>query len=129
MSFRPVEVGEAVRPGRRRVDEYRAAKQKPSDSNSLGHLIDPICTPFITLERVVRKKCKKPYPIGSWLIVNYNISFGYVSQYGWWHDHVLSTARAWPLSNKVFQRILVLNSSRQAIVELYPEMKVIVPEK
>jgi hypothetical protein len=127
--FCPIEISEAMEPGRERVNEYREAKQRSNEPPLPSKLIEPIPDPWITLKDVLRKKYAKKYPAQTWLIVYYDISYAKISEYGWWHSTILANAKDWNVKKSPFQRVLVLNSSGNAIVQFSPKLCVIREER
>jgi hypothetical protein len=61
-------------------------------------------------------------------MVYYNIVYGKISQYGSWHEIILTNAKNWDLAPTRFERVLVLNSDGKSIVELHPRLAVIKEE-
>jgi hypothetical protein len=114
-----------MEPGRKRVNEYREAKQRSNETLLPGKFIEPIPDPWVTLKDVLRKKYAKKYPVQTWLIVYYNISYSKISEYGWWHSTILANAKSWSVENSPFERVLIINSSGKAIVQFSPQLSVI----
>lgn len=126
--FCPIEISEAMEPGRKRVNEYREAKQRSNEPPLPGKLIEPIPDPWITLKDVLKKKYSKKYPPRTWLIVYYNISYGKISNFGWWHKTILANAKNWNIEKSPFERVLIINASGEAIVQFSPQLTVIKEE-
>ena len=129
MEFYPIEVTEVLEPDRRRAEEYKIGRQITDWSKTPGRLVDPLEKPWLTLEACFLKKFKKKYPPKTWLIIYFNISYSHISEYGWWHKTLLANAKKWDLSGCPFWKVLLLNSSGEALVDLFPKIYVIKPEK
>jgi hypothetical protein len=127
--FCPIEISEALEPGRERVNEYREAKQRSNEAPLLGKLIEPIPDPWITLKDILRKKYAKIYPTRTWLIVYYDISYAKISEYGWWHSTILANAKDWNVEKAPFERVLIMDATGKAMVQFSPKLEVIKVEK
>ena len=126
--FNLIEVTEALLPGRKRVEEYKKEKEITDWSHIEWESIDPIENPWITLINCLNKKFSIKYPPHTWLIIYLNISYVYISEHGYWHQTLLANAVQWNLGISSFERVLVLDSTGKALVELFPKMVTIKPE-
>lgn len=126
--FRPIEVGEVLRIGRRRGDEYKNPFSV-KDIDQLRHSWES----FIS---VLNDKFLKRYDKDTWLIVYHDLISFEISLDVLWHDVLLANAETWNksapgrinLAESPYQRILVLNSTGKALVEIHPYLKIIIPD-
>jgi len=129
--FKPIEITEVLRPGRKRGDEYKAKISTES--------VKPNEDPWSSFRTVLNDKFQKKYDEDCWLIVYHNVLyFKDITAYGYWHNTILANAELWNETNNggscnlhqcPYEKILVLNSSANSLVSIFPELKVIQPEK
>ena len=124
--FRPMEIGEVLAPDRRRGDEYST----PCSIMGVNQLDEPWKS-FILL---LRNKFLRRYGNNCWLVVYHDILCYEISLYNPWHEVLLASAANWntssliDLGNSPYEKILVLNSNGNALVEIFPSLSIIVPD-
>lgn len=126
--FCPIEITEALEPGRQRAKEYQDAKQMSIGAKPEGKLIETIAYPWKTLRKVLSNKYQKSYPSCTWLIVYFNISYSKISEFGWWHSTLIANASNWNLATSPFARVLILNAGGDALVQISPQLAVVKEE-
>lgn len=127
--FRPIEIGEVLRPGRKRGDEY----EEPFYIKD----VEQLQLPWESFISVLNDKFLKRYDRDSWLIVYHNIISFEISLDDRWHEILLANAETWKesaprgminLTESPYQRILVLNSTGNALVEIHPNLRTIISD-
>lgn len=131
--FKQIEVCEVTTPGRKRGDEYR-----DNDKNAVPFkFIEPVNQPWSSFINVLKKKFMKRYGKDCWLLVYHNMFFNEITDVGCWHDLIIENTKLWNgkdneysinLQKSPYEKILVLNSKAEAMVEIYPNLLIITPE-
>jgi len=130
--FKPVEIGEILRPGRRR-DEYKDMKKYEPNFLDL-EFVDEIKNPWSSFISLLNDKFQKRYDTDCLLVIYHNIFYSEISKLGFWHNALLTAAKQWydsglfDLNKSPYERIIVINSNAQAMISLFPELLVISPE-
>jgi hypothetical protein len=121
-----VEIVEAMEPGSKRHAFYKEDEKKPRFhpvARMTGETWDP-------LRAVVAKKATKAYAPRVCLMVYFNIwKLAWPEWDSSFEDQLVREAKEKPFEEiDRFKRVLVMNSSMDALVELFPNLGVIVPE-
>jgi len=118
----PVEVTEVLPPGYRRHDYYRGRATKA---------FDRLKEPFQPLRAGIRKKARKRDDSTTTLLAYFNI--GRLRFDDWltpFHTQLLTEhERNRFEGSDVFERVLVISSDFESLVELFPKWQVIKPDK
>lgn len=146
--FVPIEITEVQHPNRKRGDEY---KQIQKDEERWNKLTDEeqkkeIENAEVTVGRTLldsndvkaqiinalKDKFLKRYHPSTWLLIYFNIPYGHIAQYGWWHSSMEQIIKEILKENSDFQhppysRILMTDCEGGAMIQIYPEICTIKP--
>lgn len=130
--FKPVEILEVLTPNRKRAQEYKASKKivEPYIEE-----INKVENPWTSFIQKLNDKFLKIYQENCWLIIYHNMDYGEITNYGFWHNTILANVEEWKNLNIVnfnkcpYEKIFVIDANPNALVSIYPEMKIIVPER
>ncbi|MFC1511832.1 hypothetical protein ACFL5H_01390 [Candidatus Latescibacterota bacterium] len=137
--FRPVEITEILEPDRKRTKEYREEQNKDFSVEIIQQVKDP----WKNFIKKFNDKINKRYFLDSsqiqncWLIMYHNMFYNQITEAGVWHDLVIENFKKFcankaidekQISSSSFEKILVINASFNAMVELYPDLHTITPE-
>ena len=130
--FKPIEILEVLTPNRKRGKEYLESEKI---TEPYIEEIKKVKNPWSSFVKKLNDKFLKIYQKDCWLIVYHNMNYGEISNYGFWHNTLLANVEEWRKKNFVnfsmcpYEKIYVLNSNVKAMVCIYPELKILVPEK
>jgi len=121
----PIEIVEILPPGYKRQDYHKKLEQRkqPQFLNRIEYLDEP----FAPLREQITKKSLKPYAGDTTLIVYYDIGTLYIEAAHLPFEKLITDEHSrQPLEHiNTFKRVLVLNASLDALLEIYPSWIVI----
>jgi len=123
-----IEIVEILVPGYKRQDYHKKLAQR-KHPHFFGR-IKPLTEPFAPLREQIAKKSLKPYARDSTLIVYYDIGRLHIEDAHLPFEKLISDEHnRQPLDHiNTFRRVLVLNASLDALLEIYPAWIVIKPD-
>lgn len=129
--FKPIEILEVLTPNRERGKEY---KDSEKIVEPFVEAIQKVEKPWTSFIQNLNDKFLRIYQKNCWLLVYHNMDYGEISYNGFWHNTILANVELWKHSNLVnfskcpYEKIFVIGNIKEALVSIYPEMKVLVPE-
>jgi hypothetical protein len=148
--FSPIEITEVLHPNRKRGEEYKKEiengkieandKEKQNSEKNEKENTFTLLDKKEWIQQVVerlRNKFSKRYRPDTWLLIYFNIPYFHIAHYGWWHITMKYFAEKWlhsdieeykDLKNPPYSRILMINSSGDAMIQLHPSVYVIKEE-
>lgn len=141
--FVPIEITEVQHPKRRRGDEYKKFQKEEEEWNKLTEeqKEEEFKNTKVTVGRklletenvkqqiiyALNEKYLMRYEPSTWLLIYFNIPYGHIAMYGWWHTTMIYIMNEILKKNEELQkppysRVLMTDCEGDSMIEIYPKL-------